>query len=88
MHHTYDKRTILLCEKVSGEEEVPTNVQAIIQIGSTDYPDVLAHVSVRARNLKVMFAVSFNDVHVNELNSLVGRHIFMKIENHNVTFKK
>jgi len=26
MHHTYEKRTILLCEKISGEEEVPTNV--------------------------------------------------------------
>lgn len=62
MHHTYDKRTILLVERVNGEEEVPNNVQAIVILNvSGDYPDVLAHVSVRARNLKVMLVVSFNE---------------------------
>lgn len=61
MHHTYERRTVLLCEKIGGEEEVPSNVQAIILTDGTDYPDVLAHVSVRARNLKVMLAVAFND---------------------------
>jgi len=61
MHKTYERRTILLCEKIDGEEEVPANVQAIILIDGTDFPDVLAHVSVRARNLKVMFTVCFDD---------------------------
>ncbi len=61
MHKTYDKRTVLLCEKIDGEEEVPQNVQAIVLIDGTDYPDVLAHVSVRARNLKVMFVVCFDE---------------------------
>lgn len=60
----YDRRTILLCEKISGEEEVPSNVQSIILIDGTDYPDVLAHVSVRARNLKVMLAVVFDSQQV------------------------
>lgn len=61
MHNNYERRTVLLCEKVNGEEEVPNNVQAIIITDATDYPDVLAHVSVRARNLKVMFAVLFDE---------------------------
>jgi hypothetical protein len=26
MHNVYDKRTVLLVEKITGEEEVPTNV--------------------------------------------------------------
>lgn len=88
MHHTYEKRTILLCEKITGEEEVPNNVQAIVLVDGTDYPDVLAHVSVRARNLKVMFTVSFNEQHVKELKSLVGKHLFMTSENHNVRFQE
>ena len=61
MHKTYERRTVLLCEKIDGEEEVPANVQAIILIDGTDFPDVLAHVSVRARNLKVMFIVCFDE---------------------------
>ena len=61
MHNTYERRTVLLVEKITGEEEVPTNVQAIVILNSSDYPDVLAHVSVRARNLKVMLVVLFDE---------------------------
>ena len=81
MHHTYDKRTILLCERINGEEEVPNNVQAIVLVDSTDYPDVLAHVSVRARNLKVMFTVCFDEKKTKDLLSLEGRHVFMNLDN-------
>jgi alpha-glucan,water dikinase len=72
MHKSYDKRTVLICEKINGEEEVPNNVQAIILLGGTDYPDVLAHVSVRARNLKVMFIVCFDEAKQKELLALDG----------------
>jgi alpha-glucan, water dikinase len=61
MHNTYESRTVLLVDKISGEEEVPNNVQAIIVMNSSDYPDVLAHVSVRARNLKVLLAILFDE---------------------------
>jgi alpha-glucan,water dikinase len=60
MHNTYENRTILIVDKITGEEEVPSNVQALILLNASDYPDVLAHVSVRARNLKVLFAVLFD----------------------------
>ena len=36
---------------LSGEEEVPPGVVGVI---TNDAPDVLAHISVRARNLKVL----------------------------------
>ena len=61
MHKVYDRRTVLLVEKITGEEEVPTNVQAIVVLNPSDYPDVLAHVSVRARNLKVLLTVLFSE---------------------------
>jgi len=86
MHHTYERRTILLCEKINGEEEVPNNVQAIVLVDGTDYPDVLAHVSVRARNMKVMFTVCFSDEKIKQLEGLIGKHSFMTIENHAVRF--
>lgn len=75
MHTKYEKRTVLICEKINGNEEVPDNVQCIILINGTDYPDVLAHVSVRARNLKVMLVVLFDDKKIKELLSLIGKYM-------------
>ena len=39
--------------QVSGEEEVPEGAVAVL---TPDAPDVLSHVSVRARNMRVLFA--------------------------------
>lgn len=80
MHLTYDRRTVLLCERIDGEEEVPANVQAIILVDGRDFPDVLAHVSVRARNLKVMFTVCFDEELVAEMKEMVDKHVFFTID--------
>ena len=84
MHNTYDQRTVLIVDKITGEEEVPSNVQAIILLNATDYPDVLAHVSVRARNLKVLLAVLFDQNECNNLKDMVKKHLVLKTENTNV----
>ena len=67
--NTYEKRTILIVNRITGEEEVPSNVQAIVLLSphTGDHPDVLAHVSVRARNLKVLLAVLYDEEKCNEL---------------------
>ena len=46
----YSKPTILVANKVKGEEEIPDGAVAVL---TPDMPDVLSHVSVRARNGKV-----------------------------------
>ena len=46
----YGEPTVLLAERVSGEEEIPEGVVAVL---TPDAPDVLSHSSVRARNMKV-----------------------------------
>lgn len=46
----YSEPTVLLANKVSGEEEIPEGVVAVL---TPDAPDVLSHSSVRARNMKV-----------------------------------
>jgi alpha-glucan,water dikinase len=46
----YEEATVLIAKRVTGEEEVPEGVVAVL---TPDAPDVLSHVSVRARNMKV-----------------------------------
>lgn len=46
----YKRPTILVSGRVKGEEEIPEGVVAVL---TPDMPDVLSHVSVRARNSKV-----------------------------------
>lgn len=48
---SYDKPTILVAKNVKGEEEIPDGTTAVL---TPDMPDVLSHVSVRARNGKVV----------------------------------
>ena len=77
MHKEYPKRTVLLVEKITGEEEVPSNVEAIIVLNPTDYPDVLAHVSVRARNMKALLVCNFNESTCDELLGMRGKNLLL-----------
>ena len=85
MLETYEERTVLIVDKVNGEEEVPTNVQAIIYLNpiSGSHPDVLAHVSVRARTLKVMLSVVFDASKCDQLVKCTGKHILLTAETSN-----
>ncbi|KAK9021676.1 hypothetical protein V6N11_011655 [Hibiscus sabdariffa] len=47
---SYERPTILVAKRVKGEEEIPDGTVAVL---TPDMPDVLSHVSVRARNCKV-----------------------------------
>jgi alpha-glucan,water dikinase len=53
----YDEPTILLANRVSGEEEIPEGVVAVV---TPDAPDILSHSSVRARNMKVCSALCYS----------------------------
>lgn len=53
----YIKPTILIATRVTGEEEIPDGVLAIM---TPDTPDVLSHVSIRERNNKVYNLLYFN----------------------------
>eukprot|EP00290_Baffinella_frigidus_P019788 CAMPEP_0180204622 /NCGR_PEP_ID=MMETSP0987-20121128/8521_1 /TAXON_ID=697907 /ORGANISM="non described non described, Strain CCMP2293" /LENGTH=1488 /DNA_ID=CAMNT_0022160147 /DNA_START=98 /DNA_END=4564 /DNA_ORIENTATION=+ len=69
---TYSRPTILLANSLSGEEEVPPGVVGVI---TPDAPDVLAHISVRARNLKVFFATCFDADEFENLGRYIGKAI-------------
>lgn len=45
----YRRPTIIIASGITGEEEIPVGVVAVL---TPDMPDVLSHVSIRARNNK------------------------------------
>lgn len=51
---SYERPTILIAKSVRGEEEIPDGAVAVL---TPDMPDVLSHVSVRARNSKVSYLI-------------------------------
>lgn len=55
-NRVYRKPTVIIAHRVTGEEEIPEGVVAVL---TPDMPDVLSHVSIRARNNK---AYSFTSV--------------------------
>lgn len=57
-NETYERPTILVAKSVRGEEEIPNGAVAVL---TPDMPDVLSHVSVRARNSKVVLSVLYFD---------------------------
>ena len=82
----YTEKTIIISENVSGDEEVPVNCVCLVIVKSENYPDVLAHVSVRARNLNVPFAVCFNEKISDEVLKLLGQNLDVKIQNQEFIF--
>lgn len=64
---TYKEETILMTRKIDGDEEVPEGVVGVVLVNGFSYPDVLAHVSVRARNNKAVFAVYLDEKNGQEM---------------------
>lgn len=72
---TYDLPTILVAKRVKGEEEIPDGAVALL---TPDMPDVLSHVSVRARNSKVCFATCFDPDILANLEAYEGKLLRLK----------
>lgn len=61
---------MLLAKRVTGEEEVPEGCVAVV---TPDAPDVLSHVSVRARNMRVLFAICHEEQPLKDIEALDGK---------------
>lgn len=70
--HVYEEPTILLARRVTGEEEVPVGVVGVL---SGDAPDVLSHLSVRTRNLRILFAACYDAETLDEVARLEGAEV-------------
>lgn len=81
----YSKPTILVAKSVKGEEEIPDGTVAVL---TPDMPDVLSHVSVRARNSKVCFATCFDPNILADLQASEGKLLRIKPTPADITYSE
>lgn len=72
----YDRPSIILADKVKGDEEPPEGAAAII---TPDTVDLVSHVAVRARNAHLLFATCYDADSLDRLRSLRGRMLALNI---------
>ncbi|OMO57553.1 Pyruvate phosphate dikinase, PEP/pyruvate-binding protein [Corchorus olitorius] len=77
----YRKPTVIIATKVTGEEEIPDGVVAVL---TSDMPDVLSHVSIRARNSKICFATCFDQNTFRNLKLKEGRAVSIQLKSSNL----
>ncbi len=70
----YSEPTVLITEVVSGDEEVPSGVVGIV---TREAPDLVSHLSVRTRNLGVVFGACFEDEIWQDVQALSGKSIVL-----------
>ncbi|XVE85121.1 hypothetical protein DITRI_Ditri17bG0066500 [Diplodiscus trichospermus] len=81
----YDQPTILVAKSVKGEEEIPDGTVAVL---TPDMPDVLSHVSVRARNCKVCFATCFDPNILADIQAKKGTLLRLKPSSADVIYSE
>ena len=71
----YSQPTVIIADRVGGEEDIPVGVVAIV---TPDMPDVLSHCAVRARNEKVLFATLFDVNVLEQMKAMTGKSVQLK----------
>jgi alpha-glucan,water dikinase len=72
----YDGPTIIIADKVMGDEDIPDGVTAVI---APDVTDIVSHVAVRARNANLLFASCFDEELFEHLKSLSGHFLQLDV---------
>jgi alpha-glucan,water dikinase len=72
----YDYPTIIITDKVTGDEEIPEGVVGVI---TPVVVDILSHVSVRARNASIVFATCYDSDIIDELKSYRGQVLNLNV---------
>jgi alpha-glucan,water dikinase len=71
----FNRPTILLANKVHGDEEPPDGVRAVITPSSVD---LVSHIAVRARNASLLFATCYDRTLFESLQALRGQVVEFK----------
>ncbi len=72
----FNEPTVLIVDKLSGEEEFPEGVVAVL---TSDTPDLVAHVAVRARNERVLLATCFDEETFTDLKTHAGQILIFSV---------
>ena len=73
---SFARPTIIVTDKVAGDEEIPGGVTAII---TPDTTDIVSHVAIRARNAQVLFATCYDPEVIGQLKSLSGHCLKLSV---------
>jgi len=73
---SYAKPVVIVADRVSGDEEIPAGVTAVL---APDVTDVVSHVAVRARNGGVLFAACYDPELLAQIKALRGREIQLEV---------
>ena len=82
---SFSRQALIVTDKVSGDEEIPAGVVAII---TPAVIDILAHLAVRARNAGVLFATCYDPGLIDNMKSLRGRTVKIGISSGDVIFEE
>jgi alpha-glucan,water dikinase len=72
----FGEDTVLVADRVNGDEEVPEGVTAIL---TSDAPDLVSHVAVRARNAGILFATCFDAEEYQRLKESAGHSLVLRV---------
>ncbi|KAL6007085.1 hypothetical protein ACLOJK_032581 [Asimina triloba] len=84
-NRSYESPTVLVAKRVKGEEEIPDGTVAVL---TSDMPDVLSHVSVRARNSKVCFATCFDNNILADFQAKEGKLVRLKATSADISYSE
>ncbi len=73
----YEQQALVFAEAISGDEEVPRGVGAII---TPVRIDILSHIAVRARNSGIVFATCFDAGTIQRLKALAGHELSLRTD--------
>ncbi len=73
----YDQSTVIVTDKIAGDEEIPQGITAII---TPDTTDIVSHVAIRARNAHVLIATCYDIKTVDHLKLLKGQKVKLNID--------
>lgn len=73
---SYNRSTVIVTDKIAGDEEIPQGITAII---TPDTTDIVSHVAIRARNARVLIATCYDLKTVDLLKSLSGQIIKLNL---------
>ena len=72
----FDTPVVVVADHVSGDEEIPEGVTAVV---APDVTDIVSHVAVRARNARILFAACHETELLRHLKSLQGQWVELEV---------
>ena len=71
------RSTVIVTDKITGDEEIPQGITAII---TRDLTDIVSHVAIRARNACILIATCFDPKTIEYLKSLNGQIVKLDVD--------